>query len=115
MRLYKSQYNWERLEFPVSIKKINKFEKKKPDIAVNLLLSKKKNQKKNAYTVPRSGRNMKCKKQVNLLMIVDGEKRYYTAIKNVSRLLSRLNGKNPTRISLLQELPQRFLYRVGKR
>ena len=26
-------------------------------------------------------------------MIVDGEKRHYTAIKNISRLLSRLNGK----------------------
>ena len=36
---------------------------------------------------------MKCKKQVNLLMIEDGEKRYYTTIKNMSRLLSKLNGK----------------------
>ena len=26
-------------------------------------------------------------------MIVDGEKRHYTAIKNISRLLSKLNGK----------------------
>ena len=35
---------------------------------------------------------MKCKKQVNLLMIVDGEKRYYTAIKSISRLLKSLNA-----------------------
>ena len=26
-------------------------------------------------------------------MMVDGEKRHYTAIKNISRLLSKLNGK----------------------
>ena len=26
-------------------------------------------------------------------MIVDGEKRHYTTIKNISRLLSKLNGK----------------------
>ena len=35
---------------------------------------------------------MKCKKQVNLLMIVDGEKRHYTAIKTISRLLKSLNA-----------------------
>ena len=36
---------------------------------------------------------MKCKKQVNLLMIVDGEKRCYTMIKSISGLLSKLNRK----------------------
>ena len=36
---------------------------------------------------------MKCKKQVNLLMMVDSEERHYTAIKNLSRHLSKLNGK----------------------
>ena len=55
------------------IKKIDKFEKNNPDMAVNVLFSNKKSQKKNIYAVRRSGRNVKCKKQVNLLMIVDGE------------------------------------------
>ena len=36
---------------------------------------------------------MKCKKHVNLFLIVNGEKRDYTAIKNISRLLSKLNGR----------------------
>ena len=49
---------------------------------------------KNIYTVCRSEHNRKCKKHVNLLMIVDSEKRNYTAIKNISRLLSKLNRKN---------------------
>ena len=66
---YENQYNWKGLEFPVSIKKIDKFEKNNPDIAVNVLFS----NKKNIYTARRSERNVKCKKQVNLLMIVDGE------------------------------------------
>ena len=85
LRPYENQHIWKGLEFPVSIKKIDKFEKNNPDIAVNALFSKKKNQ--NIYTARRSERNVKCKKQVNLLMIVDGEKRHYTAIKNISRLL----------------------------
>ena len=91
LRPYEKQYNWKGLDFPVSIKKIDKFEKNNPDIAVNVFFSKKKSQ--NIYAARRSKRNVKCKKEVNLLMIVDGEKRRYTAIKNISRLLSKLNGK----------------------
>ena len=72
-RPYENQYYWKGLEFPVSIKKIDEFEKNNLDIAVNVSLSNKKSQ--NIYTARRSGRNLKCKKQVNLLMIVDGEKR----------------------------------------
>ena len=85
LRPYENQYNWKGLEFPVSIKKIDKFEKNSPDIAVNVLFS----NKKIIYTAHRSER----KKQVNLLMIAEGEKRHYTAIKGISRLLLKLNGK----------------------
>ena len=92
LRAYEKQYNWKGLEFPVSIKKIDKFEKNNPGIAVNVLFSNKK-MKIYIYTARRSERNVKCKKQVNLLMIVDGEKRHYTTIKFISRLLSKLNGK----------------------
>ena len=91
LRPYEKQYNWKGLEFPVSIKKIDKFEKNNPGIAVNVLFSNNKNQ--NIYTARRSERNVKCKKQVNLLMIGDSEKKHYTAIKSISRLLSKLNGK----------------------
>ena len=93
LRPYENQHIWKGLEFPVSIKKIDKFEKNNPEISVTVLFSNKKSQKKNIYTVCRSGRNVKFKKQVNLLMIVDREKRNYTAIKNISRLLLKLNGK----------------------
>ena len=44
LRSYEKQYNWKGHEFPVSIKKIDNFEKNNPDIAVNVLFSNKKNQ-----------------------------------------------------------------------
>ena len=88
LRPYENQYNWKGLEFQVLIQKIDKFEKNNPDIAVNVLLS----NKKNIYTARRSGRNVKCKKQVNLLMVVDGENRHYTVIKGISRLLKSFNA-----------------------
>ena len=72
---YEDQYNWNGLEFPVSSKKIDKFEKNSPGIAMNVLFNNKKSQKKNIYVVHRSGLNEKCKNQVNLLIIVDDEKR----------------------------------------
>ena len=71
--------------------------KKNPGIAVNVFFSNKKNQ--NIYTARMSEHKVKCKKQVNLLMIVDGEKRHYTAIKSISRLLSKLNGKPSAHIT----------------
>ena len=92
LRPYENQYNWKGLEFPVSIKKIDKFEKNNPGIAVNVLFSNKKSKKKNIYTVCGSEHKVKCKKQVNLLMTVDGEERHYTAIKGIPRLLKPLNA-----------------------
>ena len=92
LRPYENHYNWKRVEFPVLIKKIDKFEKNNPGIAVNVMFSIKKSQKQNVYTKRRSERNVKCKKQVNLLMIEDDEKRHYTAIKSISRLFKSLNA-----------------------
>ena len=90
LRPYEKQCNWIGFNFPVSIKKTDKFEKNNPGIAVNELFSNKKSQ--NIYTARRSERNAKCKKQVNLLMIEDGEKSNYTSMKGISRLLKSLNS-----------------------
>ena len=60
LRSYENQYNWKGLEFPVSIKKIDKFEKNNPGRAVNVLFSKKKSQ--DIYIARRSERNVKGKK-----------------------------------------------------
>ena len=44
LRTYENQYNWKGLRFPVSIKKIEKFEKNNPGIAVNVLFCRNKSQ-----------------------------------------------------------------------
>ena len=62
LRSYEKQYSWKGLEFPVSIKKIDKFEKSNPGIAVNVLFSKKKSQ--NIYTARMSEHNVKCKNRL---------------------------------------------------
>ena len=66
---------YEGLEFPVSVSNIDKFEKNDPDTAVNVLF----NMKKSIHTSCRSELNGNCSKQVNLLVIVDGENRHYKA------------------------------------
>ena len=63
LRPYENQHNWKGLDLPVSIKKIDNFEKNNRGIAVNVLFRKKKSQ--NIYTARRSERYVKCKKQVN--------------------------------------------------
>ena len=88
---HEGQYNWSGLEFPLAIQKVSKFERDNPGIVVNVLFSNMKNEK--IYTACRLELNRKWRKQVNLLMVVDREKRHYTAIKNISRVLPKLNGK----------------------
>ena len=55
LRPYENQYNWKELEFPVSIKKIDKFEKNNPGRAVNVLFSN--NNKSKIYIQP-AGQNV---------------------------------------------------------
>ena len=48
---YESQYKWKGLEFSVSTKKIDKLEKNNPGIAVKVLFSNKKSQKRKVVKV----------------------------------------------------------------
>ena len=61
LRPYENQYNWEGLEFLLSIKKIDRFQKNNPGIVVNVLFNNKKSPKEDKYTVCRLERNMNCK------------------------------------------------------
>ena len=83
------RYNWEELEFPVALNKIGKFEKNNTEISMNVLFV----NQKSIYIARRSEFNSKGRKQVNLLMIVDGENRHYTAVKSLSRLQFNSKGK----------------------
>ena len=49
---YENQHNWEGLEFPVSIKKIDKFEKNNPGVVVNVLFIIKKSQQEKYIYCP---------------------------------------------------------------
>ena len=90
LKPFVSQYNWDGLEFPVAVNKLDKFEKNNPDVAVNVLFT----GKKDIFIARKSKFNSGRNKQVNLLMIIKDENRHYTAIKNISRLLSSENTKH---------------------
>ena len=67
------------VEFPSAIQKMGKFKKNSLGIVVNMLF----NYKIDAYAASRSAFNRKYSKQDNLMMISDGEKRHYAAVKNI--------------------------------
>ena len=72
IRPYISKYNWEGIEFPVGLKNWNKFEQNNKTIALNILFV-----PHNTETIRvayRSEYNSKREKQINLLMITDGNK-----------------------------------------
>ena len=77
IRQYVDNYDWHGIEFPVAISKINKFEKNN-GISIYLLHLKK----------------IDRKKVIILLLIDDGERRHYTVIKSLSRLLGSSNCKH---------------------
>ena len=85
---YTNNYNWSRLEFSVAIHKINKFEKDN-DISVNVYGVK----EQRPYICRKSKYNDRSN-VVNLLLMVNGEKIHYTAIKSLSRLLRDSNSKH---------------------
>ena len=85
---YANNYNWSGLEFPLAINEIGKFEKKN-DIAVNVL-----GVKGQRVSICRKSKHYYRKNVVNLLLIDNGEKRHYTAVKSLSRLLEDRNNKH---------------------
>ena len=82
-------FDWTGINFPVSIKDINKFELRNR-IGVNVLAL----HGKTPYICGKGG---DYDRVVNLMIIKDGDKRHYVAIKSLERLLSKMNSKhNPT-------------------
>ena len=55
LRSYEKHYNWKGFKFPVSINKIDKFEKNNPGRAVNVLFS---NSKKNKIYIQPAGQSV---------------------------------------------------------
>ena len=79
-----NQYNWKDIDFPPTNKDWRKLELNN-DIALNILYIP--HNTKKIQLAYRSKNNSTCGKQVILLMITDGEKWQYLAVKNLPGLL----------------------------
>ena len=86
---YVDKYDWSGLEFPVSLKDIDIFERNNEDISVNVLFSSGKE-----FYICRRSNYFERSEVVNLLLVVDGEKRHYTTIRDIGKLLNSSNSKN---------------------
>ena len=84
LKPYINKYNWEGIEFPAGPKDWKKIDQNNKTIALNILYV-----PYNAKAIRatcKSEYNHKHKNQVILLMITDGNKRYYTAVSSLSAL-----------------------------
>ena len=80
IKLFIDQYNWEGIDFPAGIKDWKKFERNNKTIALNILYIPPNTKTNLAY---KSKFNRKRENQLVLLMISNGEKRHYIALKSV--------------------------------
>ena len=74
------QYNWQDIDFPAGIRDQKNFEKNNETIALNILQVS--CGERNIIHVYKSKHNHKRKNQVVLLVIIDGGKWHYTALKS---------------------------------
>ena len=86
LKRYEDKFDWSGLEFPVCLRDINKFESRN-EIGVNILAV----EDRKIY-ICRKGKDYD--RVANLMLITEGNKKHYIAIKSLSRLLSSQNSKN---------------------
>ena len=86
------QYNWKEIYFPSHSKDWKKFESNNKSIALNILYVPHNTEKiRHAY---KSKYNLNRENQVILLMITDGEKWHYLAVKSLSAFFRGRAGNN---------------------
>ena len=86
LKRYEKDFDWSGIEFSVSVKDIKKFEFRN-QISINLLAI----ESEQIY-ICRKGGNYEC--TINLMLITGNIRKYYVAIKSLSRLLSSQNTKH---------------------
>ena len=89
---YISQYNWKDIEFPLSQKDWKNFERNNKTIVLNILFVP--HNTEAISTAYKSKYNHKRRKQVILLMITDGKKWHYLAIRSLPALLRGIASSN---------------------
>ena len=86
------QYNWKDIDFPSHSKDWKKIKSNKKSIALNILYVP--HNTENIRHVYKSKYNLNRKNQVILLMITEGEKWHYLAVKRLSGLFRGITGNN---------------------
>ena len=87
-----NQYNWKEIDFASHPKDLKKFEQNIKTIALNILFVPYITKKIRLADI--SKHNFKRENQVILLMITDGKKWHYLAVKSVSALLRRITSNH---------------------
>ena len=86
--------NMEGIQYPVSLRGIDRFEHLNPEISITVLGY---NEEEKVYPLKVS-KYTGCKHDIVLLLIKDGEKSHYCLVKNISALLSsQINNHKGTR------------------
>ena len=86
LRRYENEFDWSGITYPVSTRDISKFERRN-EIGVNILAL----NGKTPYICRKGG---DYERSVNLMILEEGEKKHYVAIKSLERLLSKMNSKH---------------------
>ena len=86
LRKYEKEFNWNGIDFPTSYKDIKRFECMNK-ITVNVLAV----EDRKIYICRKGNEHNRV---VNLMLITEGNRKHYIAIKSLSRLLSRQNSKH---------------------
>ena len=87
LRKFAYNYDWSGLKFPASIKDISMFETNN-NFSVNVLVT----EGKDIYICRKT--TYRCDWEINLMLISEGDRWHYTAIKSLSRLLAGKNSKH---------------------
>ena len=86
------QYDWKEIDFPSHGKEWRKFESNNKSIALNILYVPHNTEKMRHAC--ESKYNLTRENQVIFLMIIDGEKWHYLAVKSLSALFREITGNN---------------------
>ena len=86
LRRYENDFDWDGIEFPMSFRDIKRFESRN-EITINILAV----EDKKVY-ICRKGKEYT--RGANLMLITDGNRKHYVAIKSLGRLLSSQNSKH---------------------
>ncbi|XP_057299543.1 uncharacterized protein LOC130630167 [Hydractinia symbiolongicarpus] len=91
LKPFVEQYNWSGIEFPTPNTHWKKFERQNPNVALNVYFSEEDFQVRQAYV---SKHNTTRKKVADVLIIQEGGKKHYVAIKRYSALMRGLSSRH---------------------